>query len=69
MEAFIRDCFAVFDDLDCTLLEMNPFTLDPTSGARALGGGAACCLGLGLGWGWVWVGLGCEVLKGRKGFV
>lgn len=32
LEAFIRDAFAVFEDLDCTMLEMNPFTLDPATG-------------------------------------
>jgi hypothetical protein len=32
MEAFLSNCLAVFDYLDCTLLEMNPFTLDPASG-------------------------------------
>ncbi|GBF94241.1 ATP-citrate synthase alpha chain [Raphidocelis subcapitata] len=32
MEAFIRNCYEVFDDLDCSMLEMNPFTLDPKSG-------------------------------------
>ncbi|KAI8469098.1 MAG: ATP-citrate lyase subunit A [Monoraphidium minutum] len=32
MEAFIRNCFEVFEDLDCSMLEMNPFTLDPKSG-------------------------------------
>lgn len=30
IEAFLANCLAVFDDLDATLLEMNPFTLDPT---------------------------------------
>jgi ATP citrate (pro-S)-lyase len=30
---FIKQCVSVFDDLDCTMLEMNPFTLDPTTGA------------------------------------
>jgi ATP citrate (pro-S)-lyase len=33
VERFIRQCLAVFDDLDCTMLEMNPFTLDPKTGA------------------------------------
>ncbi|KAK9800315.1 hypothetical protein WJX73_000787 [Symbiochloris irregularis] len=28
MEAFIIGCFQVFEDLDFTLMEMNPFTLD-----------------------------------------
>ncbi|GLC46456.1 ATP-citrate synthase alpha chain protein 2 [Pleodorina starrii] len=28
LERFILAAFAVFDDLDCTLLEMNPWTLD-----------------------------------------
>ncbi|KAF8066386.1 ACLA-2 [Scenedesmus sp. PABB004] len=28
LEAFLANCLAVFDDLDATLLEMNPFTLD-----------------------------------------
>lgn len=28
MEQFLSKCFEVFDDLDCSLLEMNPFTLD-----------------------------------------
>jgi len=32
MEAFLSNCLSVFDNLDCTLLEMNPFTLDPASG-------------------------------------
>lgn len=32
MERFILGCFAVFTELDMTMLEMNPFTLDPTSG-------------------------------------
>ena len=32
MEAFLSNCLSVFDHLDCTLLEMNPFTLDPASG-------------------------------------
>lgn len=30
IEAFLANCLAVFDDLDATLLEMNPFTLDPS---------------------------------------
>lgn len=30
IEAFLANCLAVFDDLDASLLEMNPFTLDPT---------------------------------------
>lgn len=30
---FVKQCLSVFDDLDCTMLEMNPFTLDPTTGA------------------------------------
>jgi ATP citrate (pro-S)-lyase len=33
VERFVRQCVAVFDDLDCTMLEMNPFTLDPKTGA------------------------------------
>jgi hypothetical protein len=28
IEAFLANCLAVFDDLDATLLEMNPFTFD-----------------------------------------
>eukprot|EP00879_Flechtneria_rotunda_P001974 GHRR01002149.1.p1 GENE.GHRR01002149.1~~GHRR01002149.1.p1 ORF type:complete len:429 (+),score=132.82 GHRR01002149.1:134-1420(+) len=28
VEAFLANCLAVFDDLDATLLEMNPFTFD-----------------------------------------
>lgn len=32
MEAFIAAAFAVYLDLDFTLMEMNPFTLDPTTG-------------------------------------
>jgi ATP citrate (pro-S)-lyase len=33
VEKFVRQCVAVYDDLDCTMLEMNPFTLDPKTGA------------------------------------
>lgn len=36
LEAFVRDCVGVFEDLDCTMLEMNPFTLDPASGELRL---------------------------------
>jgi len=32
MGAFIAGCVAVFEDLDFTLMEMNPFTLDPANG-------------------------------------
>lgn len=28
IEAFLANCLAVFDDLDASLLEMNPFTFD-----------------------------------------
>lgn len=32
LEGFISRCLTVFGDLDATLLEMNPFTLEPASG-------------------------------------
>ena len=32
MAAFIAGCVAVFEDLDFTLMEMNPFTFDPSTG-------------------------------------
>ena len=32
MAAFIAGCVAVFEDLDFTLMEMNPFTFDPATG-------------------------------------
>lgn len=32
MAAFVAGCVAVFEDLDFTLMEMNPFTFDPATG-------------------------------------
>jgi len=32
MAAFVAGCVAVFEDLDFTLMEMNPFTFDPSTG-------------------------------------
>jgi succinyl-CoA synthetase beta subunit len=57
IEAFLANCLAVFDDLDATLLEMNPFTFDSNGMPFPLDIRMVSCL-----CGWL---VGCLVAVGR----